>query len=631
MEDKRFLKLVLDQEKFDVEKVHSQYSMACESSLLVPRRHFLEVVERGTDAILESKIALGNKAMGEAQANLLCEPMSHQVRRGAQTIDLQANRMGAASLGQLASALGSETCFLEGVNLSGNSLGASAIPAVAQIVDATRLVKLDLGDNLLKDSGTEVLAGALHANRTLTWLDLCKNDVSRLGTLALAAMLRENKTLTSLGLSWNSIAGESAVVLCGALQDNASLKTIDMSFNALGNRARPFVSRALAKALHINRTLTHLDLSHNQFGHQECRVLGRALNSNHSLLGLHLEGNAAFADARGFLRPRCSTFSAMVTGDLRRLHAGIMQYPANRLSDMDNSGGCWLCGGWQERTFSCRPPPNCHGPAELHISTDGVVEPVPLSVFVKQVIQRLGSAGSALEVKAEATNDLGVKFMNELGIETMADLDAATRDPDTLFVIEDVLNRWLEKWKVIRHAVSKEGESRQSSRRNSGRALLKQLRLELPKNMGRDVHICGDGKERYPGKPMVETDDGAWELTRMVPPGTVFYYFTFQRAGSKVAVAKKDDLTNSRLDTLHAGMAAAYSNRLGNMWRSIGQPKAAIESAAGAPAKGRPMLLKARLDKVRGQLNASATTSAAKAVQVDRQVGRSTAVQPAHT
>ena len=82
---------------------------------------------------------------------------------------------------------------------------------------------------------------------------------------------------------------------------------------------------------------------------------------------------------------------------------------------------------------------------------------------------------------------------------------------------------------------------------------------------------------------------------------------------------------------LHAGMAAAYSNRLGNMWRSIGQPKAAIESAAGAPAKGRPMLLKARLDKVRGQLNASATTSAAKAVQVDRQVGRSTAVQPAHT
>ena len=161
MEDKRFLKLVLDQEKFDVEKVHSQYSMACESSLLVPRRHFLEVVERGTDAILESKIALGNKAMGEAQANLLCEPMSHQVRRGAQTIDLQANRMGAASLGQLASALGSETC-LEGVNLSGNSLGASAIPAVAQIVDATRLVKLDLGDNLLKDSGTEVRR-ALHA------------------------------------------------------------------------------------------------------------------------------------------------------------------------------------------------------------------------------------------------------------------------------------------------------------------------------------------------------------------------------------------------------------------------------------------------------------------------------------
>ena len=104
--------------------------------------------------------------------------------------------------------------------------------------------------------------------------------------------------------------------------------------------------------------------------------------------------------------------------------------------------------------------------------------------------------------------------MNELGIETMADLDAATRDPDTLFVIEDVLNRWLEKWKVIRHAVSKEGESHNRRVETAGE----------PSSCGwscqriwDDVHICGDGKERYPGKPMVETDDGAWNSLEWSP------------------------------------------------------------------------------------------------------------------
>ena len=615
-EDQLFLKLVLDQERFDLEKVQGDYAAACESSLLIPRRHFLDLVERGTDAILESKIALGSKSMGDAQARLLCDPMSQQVRRGAHTIDLQANRIGASSLARLASALGSEPCFLEGVNLSRNGLGASAIPAIMQIVEATKLVSLDLGDNLLKDPAVETLAGALRANQTLTWLELCKNEISRLGTLALAAMVRTNTTLTSLGLSWNSIAGESAVALCSALQGNGSLKTVDLSFNALGNRARPLVSQALSRTLQTNHTLTHLDLSHNHFGQRECRLLGQALNDNHSLMGLHLEGNAAYADSRGFLRPRCSTFSAMVTGDLRKMHANVMQYPANQLCDMDNSGGCWICGGWQERTFTCRPPPDCRGPAKLHISSDGTVEPVLLSMFVKQVIEGMGQAAGNLS-KSEALNNLGMALINELGIETMADLDATTRDQDTLFDIEAVLKKWLEKW-------NSSNKGTDTPNPLLARALLKRIRAELPKSLRGEQHICGEGSERYPGLPMIENGEGDWELTRMVPPGTVYFYYTFHhQEGSVVAVAKKDDLTTSRLDALHAGMAAAYSNRLGNMWKSLGQPKAAQEAApqsGKAGKKGRPMLLKAKLDKMRGQLNASATSTTAKAAMVKRQV-----------
>jgi hypothetical protein len=246
------------------------------------------------------------------------------------------------------------------------------------------------------------------------------------------------------------------------------------------------------------------------------------------------------------------------------------------------------------------------------------VEPVLLSMFMKQVIKRvskgMGKAASNLS-KAEALNDLGMALINELSIETMEDLDATTRDQDTLFDIEAVLKKWLEKWNS-----SKETENRRNAL--LARALLKQMRVELPKSLRGEQHICGEGSERYPGMPMIENGDGAWELTRMVPPGTVYFYYTFHREGSVVAVAKKDDLTTSRLDALHAGMAAAYSNRLGNMWKSLGQPKAAQEAASEGDKAGkrRPMLLKAKLEKMRGQLNASATTTTAKAAMIDRQV-----------
>ena len=74
--------------------------------------------------------------------------------------------------------------------------------------------------------------------------------------------------------------------------------------------------------------------------------------------------------------------------------------------------------------------------------------------------------------------------------------------------------------------------------------------------------------------------------------------------------------------TGHAGMAAAYSNRLGNTWKSLGKQAATDNGVSNNPLKksGGPMLLKSRLDKLRGQLNASATSAKAKASIVNRKV-----------
>ena len=46
-------------------------------------------------------------------------------------------------------------------------------------------------------------------------------------------------------------------------------------------------------------SLRHVDLSHNRLDARAARALGHALEANHALRGLHLEGNAGCVDARG--------------------------------------------------------------------------------------------------------------------------------------------------------------------------------------------------------------------------------------------------------------------------------------------------------------------------------------------
>ena len=107
------------------------------------------------------------------------------------------------------------------------------------------------------------------------------------------------------------------------------LEVLDLSWNALGgggSKKGAEVAAALGRSLSgpAFRTLTHLDLSHNKLDSVACAALARGLHpgtdegdgagegespegegpgGNHTLFGLHIAGNSAHIDARGFVRP----------------------------------------------------------------------------------------------------------------------------------------------------------------------------------------------------------------------------------------------------------------------------------------------------------------------------------------
>jgi hypothetical protein len=70
----------------------------------------------------------------------------------------------------------------------------------------------------------------------------------------------------------------------------------------------PSSAEAFAEAMEMNETLTHLNIAYNKFSKAEVETLAGKLNVNHTLKGLHVEGNAGFYDHKGYLWPRDPDF-----------------------------------------------------------------------------------------------------------------------------------------------------------------------------------------------------------------------------------------------------------------------------------------------------------------------------------
>jgi len=68
-----------------------------------------------------------------------------------------------------------------------------------------------------------------------------------------------------------------------------------------------------------NINLLHLDLSYNHFGQNDIKAIGDGLKENHTLLGIHMQGNRAKVDLLGFVEPSQKTAN-QDTGQMLTMH-----------------------------------------------------------------------------------------------------------------------------------------------------------------------------------------------------------------------------------------------------------------------------------------------------------------------
>lgn len=69
-------------------------------------------------------------------------------------------------------------------------------------------------------------------------------------------------------------------------------------------------SESWRDAFKDNKSLIHVDISHNKMLKIDMEIIAEGLKDNHTIMGIHVSGNAAHVDNQGFVVASDETYKA---------------------------------------------------------------------------------------------------------------------------------------------------------------------------------------------------------------------------------------------------------------------------------------------------------------------------------
>ena len=153
------------------------------------------------------------------------------------------------------------------------------------------LRNLKISGNKLGDDSLLVLCKGLNAaNPNLKELDLSKNMMADYSATELSKFLAHSQTMEVLNLSWNRITSYGGTNIFEGLREGRSCRSVNISYNSLGKQESFLFVEAFQLAVNEDN-IKHVDLSYNRMKKAVCDKLGKLIIENHTLYGIHLEGN----------------------------------------------------------------------------------------------------------------------------------------------------------------------------------------------------------------------------------------------------------------------------------------------------------------------------------------------------
>ena len=332
-------------------------------------------------------------------------------------INLSNNMIDEDSALSLISFLSNSECDVDLVDVNHCSLSEEHVMKICESIaknDNIALKHFDVSANQIDDSIADSLTSMMKAKaNTLRFLLLSNNYIHNKTATMIIDTMKSMYQLRAVDLSWNNI-GDNLIKeplfeeICDADSDrkrmyrnfeiNEAQKSMKYIFKynpynvnedkkenkgskSVGKNNQPehkvyqkikikipprtVSSFALALGEYFqvkNLSLIHLDISHNNIPYVDCAHLAESIKDNHSILGLHVDGNEMTLDSLGFISPL--SFKKENFFSKSQLHYSMKDNKVIKFSKIQtvrklrNKNNCWMCEGWKETEFIYVPDEN---------------------------------------------------------------------------------------------------------------------------------------------------------------------------------------------------------------------------------------------------------------------------------
>jgi len=265
---------------------------------LSPRAHFLASCVAKPQVVVPFLIRNRNtkvfdfsfQSLGDAAISAFAKSLVHDLPL-VEEISVRDNRLTDDGLNDLlhAVSVGSLTLHLRRLDISQNQIGPKSAQTLrSYLVSPSCTVEMLHVDNAdIDDHECAAFMTAFEKNQSIKRLWMSRNCIGKAENLnvvqpgfttggeAIAKMLHVNPVLVHLDLSWNYLRLESSIALATSIRENGTLVELKLAYNACADAG----AMMFGEALRFNKTLQRLDLSYNSVGVKGAMVLAGRCSS----------------------------------------------------------------------------------------------------------------------------------------------------------------------------------------------------------------------------------------------------------------------------------------------------------------------------------------------------------------
>ena len=287
---------------------------------------------------------LHDYGLGDNQAKVLSSAIRSMNR--LERINVRGNGMNDSGAFSIVNSLNPDNIRV--LDISNNKIGLRSLNSLSEILtnEYSSLEELNLESSKITTKGLTILCSSIKHNKSLKTLNLANNRLGPGSGFQLADMLDYNNYVESLDLQWNFIRASEAILFFQALKNNCGIKILDLSWNSMGHDGILKSIKMIAEALGGNEVLQHLDLSNNTFSLQDCNLIAEQLKNNHTIRGLHFEGNHGKVDSLGFIQPLATIGNLVISKRTSRIASKKLETSSEK---------CWICNKWADFTIEWDP------------------------------------------------------------------------------------------------------------------------------------------------------------------------------------------------------------------------------------------------------------------------------------